>query len=202
MPNTFEEAVKELEAKEKELEEEKVKLETVKGETQEYETKKQALESETKRILDELVIARKQKEEAKQKDVSFQEKFKEEQKQKALLKFFEEFKYESEDSKKILLSTYQKIDSGSVDSENIYRDLVKSHLIANSDKYIGLEKKINQISGSAEEFLKSSASSGFSGSASGIREDSVDMTRDDVEAAKFSGLPIETYMDLKKRGKI
>jgi hypothetical protein len=157
---------------------------------------------ERERVLADIAEKRKEKEALNASDKTFQAKFREEQKAKAESKFFSEFKYEDEAKKKELLDTFSRLDSGSVDADNIYTDMVRAHLYLNPDKYIGIERQAAKFAGSADEFMKAQSTSAFTGAGNLPTGETVELDELDIKAAQFAGIPIEVYKDLKRRGKV
>jgi len=197
--NELQKQIEELEKTEQELKTKQEALEKIKTTVEDYENKKSALEKELERITADLAAKR---EERRQKDLTFQERFEEEQRAKATKKFFADFGYSDPESQKKVLEVFERIKSGSVDADLIYGDLIKSHLILNPEKYIQLEQKIKQLSGNVDEFLKSASGSAFSGLGKETREEEVELTAEDREAIRITGIPEAAYRDLKRRGKI
>lgn len=192
----------ELEQKQKEIEEKEKELESKKAEIQNYEEQKTALTQEKERLLSDIEKARAEKREAEKKEVSFQEKFKNEQLEKAKTKFFQEFGYTEKEKQDAVLGQYTSLNSQSVDAENIYNELVKIHVSNNAGRYIEFERKAIKFAGSADKFLESSSASAFAGSGASEIEQQVELTEDDIMAAQWSGTPLETMRKLKKEGKV
>jgi len=199
MADTLQQQIEELEKTEQELKTKQEELEKVKTTVEDYENKKQALEKELERITADLTAKR---EERRQKDLSFQEKFEAEQKAKATEKFFKDFGYSDPETQKNLLEVFERVKSGSIDADLIYKDLVRAHLILNPDKYIQLEQKVKSIAGNVDEFLKGVSSSAFAGLSHKVESEEVELTPEDIEAMKFSGISEQAYKDLKRRGKV
>lgn len=191
--------IEELEKKEEEIKQKQAELESIKSTVEDYENKKIALEKELERIKADLEETRRQR---REKDETFQEKFRAEQLEKAKQKFFANFKYSDPESQKKLLETFEKIKGDSVDADLIYQDLVRAHLVLNPEKYINLEKKVEELAGSAEEFLKGQSSSAFVGISKEVSTEEIELTPEDREAIKFSGIPEAAYRELKKRGRV
>lgn len=194
--------VKELEKIEQDIVTKTAELDKVKADTTDYESKKEALEKEHVRVLDEIKVAREEKNKAQTKDKSFQEQFRNEQLEKAKQRIFSDFKYQDEDSKKKLLDTFTKLDDGSVDTELIYKNLTRAHLYLNPEKYIGLEQKVSKMVGSADDFLKDSSTFSFTGVGEGQIQEDVELTKTDMEAIQFTGMSMDTYKKLKKEGRV
>ena len=70
----------------------------------------------------------------------FAAKFREEQKQKAIRKFVTDFGI-GDDEKSKLLEQFEKMDSGKMDAEYIYEDLVGVYAFVNKDKLVEAEKE-------------------------------------------------------------
>jgi chromosome segregation ATPase len=197
--NELQKQIEELEKTEQELKTKQEELEKIKTTVEDYGNKKSALEKELERITADLTAKR---EERRQKDLTFQERFEEEQKAKAKKRFFENFGYSDPESQKKVLEVFERIKSGSVDADLIYGDLVKAHLVLNPEKYIQLEQKIKQFSGNVDDFLKNVSSSAFSGLGKETKTEEVELTPEDMEAIRITGIPEMAYRDLKRRGKI
>ena len=141
------------------------------------------------------------REEKRKKDETFQERFRREQLTKAQERFFKEFGYEDFKLKDELLANFQKYDSGSLDAENIYRDLKRSHVAMNPDKYIEIE---NRVKKSQEAATLASADASNSGFAPGSLPDGdfTDLDSEDIQAIRWSGMAIDKYRELKRSGKL
>lgn len=196
---TLEEELQKLQAAEAKVKAEQEKLEAIKEEVEGYEAKKSALEKEEQRLKAAILALR---EEKRKSDATFQEKFKKEQLNKAQEKFFQDFGYTEAEAQNKLLEVYQKIDDGSVDAENIYRNLEKAHVLLNASSYIALEKKAKELSGSAEEFLKQQSSSAFPSGGEMESGKTVVLDAEDEEAIRKFHIPRERYIELKAKGKI
>lgn len=184
-----------VEAKKAEL----AKLEAEgKAQTTEEQAKRDGLKQEHERLLADVTKIR---EEKRSKDESFQEKFRREQIQKAQDRFFKEFGYEDAKLKDELMANFEKYDNGSFDSENIYRDMKRAHVAMNPDKYIEIESKVKQAQEHAKQFNADASGSGFAGG-SLPEGDFTDLDAEDVQAIRWSGMPVEKYRELKKAGKL
>lgn len=169
-----------------------------KAKTVEEQARRDALKLEHERILGELTKTR---EEKRQKDETFEAKFRREQIEKAQQRFFKEFGYEDFKLKDELMANFQKYDSGSLDAENIYRDLKRSHVAMNPDKYIDIENRVKQSQEAANQANADASASGFA--AGGLPEgDFTDLDADDIQAIRWSGMNVEKYRALKKAGKL
>jgi chromosome segregation ATPase len=186
-----------LEEVKQEIEAKQAELDRVKGETSDYENKKSALNKELERIIAKIEDARQQK---RQADVAFQAQFKREQEEKAKAQFFEKFSYDDA-ARKSILDDFARSGSTAIDADNIYQELVRLHVARNASKYLSLEEKAKEFAGSAEKFLETSSSAGFASGGS-PPTGQTELTAEDIEAAKFSGMSLEVYRDLKSRGKI
>lgn len=189
--------LKKLEDAQAKTEAELKKLEATKGMAEGYETRVAALKKEEERLKSAILSYR---EEKRKKDLTFQEQFRKEQQDKATAKFFQEYGYSEPEAQKKLLDAYKKIDDGSVDAENIYKNLEKSHLLVNSPQYIALEKKVKEMAGSAEEFLKQQSSSAFAEGGTAGEGGVVVLDAEDEEAVRKFHIPREKYIELKQKG--
>lgn len=195
--------VEELQKKEADIKKQGEDLESKKSEIGDFEAKKAGLSQELERVRKDIDDARKEKtlERSKQEE-SFQEKFRKEQVTKATQKFINDFGYTDDAKKAALLAEFTKRDSGALDAENIYADLKRVHVSLNPDLYLELEKKNVQLQKDAEAFAAQASGSGFTGAYSTQNPSEVELTPDDIKAAQFSRMPLETYKRLKAEGKI
>lgn len=70
----------------------------------------------------------------------FAVRFREEQKQKAVNKFTADYNL-NDDEKSKILETFEKMDSGKMDAENIYDDLVGVYAFVNKDRLVEADKE-------------------------------------------------------------
>jgi hypothetical protein len=169
-----------------------------KAKSVEEQSKRDALRQEHERLLGDITRMR---EEKRKKDETFQERFRREQLTKAQDRFFKEFGYEDFKLKDELMANFEKYDSGSLDAENIYRDLKRSHVAMNPDKYIEMEGRVRK----AQEAAKlSNASASDSAFAQGSLPDGdfTDLDQEDIQAIRWSGMNVEKYRELKRTGKL
>ncbi len=177
-------------------------LEKNKSENANYESQKDALSKENERILNDIKAAREERRKLSEKDKTFAEKFRDEQLEKAKQRFLKDFKYEDESAKEKLLETFKKLDGGSVDADNIYQDLVRTHLYLNPDKYIGIEKQMGAYKDAAFDNAAAQSSSGFNGGDANLNQGDIELTPDDIAAIQWAGMSTDTYKKLKAEGKI
>jgi hypothetical protein len=173
------------------------RLEALKKDIKEYEARKLALQKEEKRLREAILAYR---EEKRKQDLTFQEKFKKEQEDKAKTKFFADYEYKDPELQKRLLEVYAKIDDGSLDVDNIYKNFQKAHLLLHHEKYVEMEKKMKELEGGAQTFVSQQSSAAFSGTEAGITEEPVILTEEDEEAIRQFSIPREKYIELKKKG--
>ena len=195
-----EKAILDLEATQKQIQEEQAKLEATKAEITDYETRKEALDKELERVQSDIAKAKEERRQTELKDKSFQERLRSENLEAAKAKFFSSFNYKPEDKDK-LLEAFKKFDSQAVNVDLIYKDLVKAHVSLNADKYVQLENEIKQMKVESEKLNSFQSSSGFSGGETPPVE-SITLTEDDIRAAKWTGLSLERYKELKAKGLI
>jgi len=190
--------LQELKKTEEQTQAELKKLEEIKGQVDNYESQKAALEKELQRIRAAIDEARDQK---RNLDKSFVEKLREENLEKAKAKVKKELGY-SDDSFKALEEAFKRFDSQAVTEDKIYEDFVAAHLHLNASKYIQMEKELSQLKANAEEFNKIQSNSAGEGEGNPPSTEGIILTKYDIEAARFSGMPLETYRRLKAEGKI
>lgn len=89
-------------------------------------------------------------------DNDFATKFREEQKGKAIKKFVTEFGVSDEEKTKIL-DQFEKMDSGKMDAENIYDDLVGVYAFLNRDTLVQADKERQARQAAAEEETQNAA---------------------------------------------
>jgi len=169
-----------------------------KAKTVEEQSRRDALKQEYERLLGDVTKMRETK---RIKDETFQEKFRREQLDKAKDRFFKEFGYEDFKLKDELMANFEKYDSGSLDAENIYRDLKRSHVAMNPDKYIDIENRVRKAQEAAKLENVSASDSAF---AQGSLPDGdfTDLDAEDIQAIRWSGMAVEKYRELKRSGKL
>lgn len=190
--------LEELEKIKEELEIKKQELEKTKNEIEDYENKKIALEKELSRVQEQIKSSR---EEKRKKDEELSEKLRAENLEKAKSKIISEFGYQDKEKLNALLEVFNKIDDGSLTEDKLYNSLLQAHLILNSNKYIEIEKKLKEMGKSAEDLVKDLSTSSTIGINKEQTEDLI-LTKEDIEAAKWAGIPLERYKELKLKGKI
>ena len=169
-----------------------------KAKTIEEQSRRDALKQEHERLLNDVTRMR---EEKRKKDETFQERFRREQLTKAQERFFKEFGYDDFKLKDELMANFEKYDSGSLDAENIYRDLKRSHVAMNPDKYIDIENRVKKSQEAASLANADASNSGFA-SGSLPEGDFTDLDSEDIQAIRWSGMNIEKYRELKRSGKL
>ena len=193
----LEDNVAKLEATKVELEQQTADLEKVKAETADYTVKKDGLTTELERVQTDITKA---KEDRRQKDTSFQDKLRGENLTIAKEKFFGEFKYTDEERTR-LEAEFPKYDSNSVSADLIYKDMLKAHVARDPQKYVELERNVNRLTAESEEFKARISGSGFM--TGGLpATDSMGLSKEDIQAAQWAGIPLQEYARLKKEGKI
>ncbi len=194
----IEQNLEELEKTEKEKEEQLNELNKIKEETEDYENKKKALELELNRVREAIDKAR---EEKRNIDKSFVEKLREENLEKAKSIFSQRDEYKNNpEALNALMQTFTKIDDGSVTEDKILEGFQKAHLILNASKYIDMEKKLQNMKSEAETLNRDLSTSAFA--EGNLPTEGVELTKEDIEAARWSGLSLERYKELKAKGKI
>lgn len=163
------------------------------------QAKVDALAKEEARLQEAIRAAR---EEKRKKDMTFEEKFRTEQFEKAKTKFYSDYKYSDPEAQKKVLEVLTKVGSGSVDADNVYKDLEAAHLLLNKDKYINLEREVSRSEAAAAAYAADASGSGFSGAGDSQRQEQVDLSPDDVRAANWAHIPLEKYRELKSKGKL
>ena len=195
----IEQQLTELQQQEAALVQQKSELEKAKTETADYEAKKVALEKEHERILKAIDADRIQKNSS---DKSFAEKLRQENLAKARQKFIVEHGYQDKpDALKSLDETFKKFDSGSMTAENIEDDFFAAHIKLNTSKYKEMENTVQTLKKQADEYTKSASGSAFDGAGSPPIEE-VQLTPEDLQAARWANIPLEKFRELKAKGKI
>ena len=169
-----------------------------KAKTVEEQSRRDALKQEYERLLGDVTKMRETK---RIKDETFQEKFRREQLDKAKDRFFKEFGYEDYKLKDELMANFEKYDSGSLDAENIFRDLKRSHVAMNPDKYIDIENRVKKAQ-EAAKFENASASDSAFAQGSLPDGDFTDLDQEDIQTIRWSGMNVEKYRELKRSGKL
>lgn len=195
----IEDTIKDLEAKKASLESDIAKLEPIKGEVKQAEEKKEALLKEHQRILADITAARTDKKSATAPDIGT--KLREENLQKAINQASIELGYDKNpDGLKALQEEFKKFDSGAINTENIYNDIIRTHAALNAHKYIQMEKDAKRGSAEANNLNANMSTSGFATGTVVTQE--VQLDKEDIEAANRIHMPIDTYKKLKAEGKI
>lgn len=195
----LEEKIAQLEAIEKDIQQKQAELEKAKAEIQDYEKRKEALAQELARVQEEITRLKEERREEKEKEESFLEKLRKENFEAAVTRFFNEFGYKPEDQSKFL-EAFKKYDSGAVNPDLIYEDLLRAHVALNPKKYISLEKELEKLRESSTSFNAEMSTTGF---ISGEKTSpGVELTEDDIRAAKWANIPLERYKELKAKGLI
>jgi|SRR6185436_4569724 len=194
----LEQNVAKLEATQKEIQEKTMALDKVKADTADYESKSAALKAELDRVNSDIARA---KDERRQKDSTFQDRLRTENLEVAKTKFFAEHKYEPAEQAK-LLEEFKKHDSGSVNPDLILNDFRRTHVALNTEKYLKLEEDMNRLRSNSEEFNRLASSTGFSGASMGVKTEDNGLSKEDIQAAGWAGIPLERYKKLKAEGKV
>lgn len=200
--NELETKIKTAQEEEAELKSKGDELEKIKAETADYAEQKVALQKEIDRNKATLETLHKDKEEAKVQNESFQKRFRNEQLEKAKTKAFVDFGITEPEEQKKVLDFFSKIDGGAIDSELIYRDLVRAVAAVDSDSYVKLRNKAASLSGSAQAFIKDESNLGGIVPPIENNEGAVVLDQKDLEAIRWSGMNPEVYKKLKREGKI
>lgn len=198
MMSEIEDKVAKLEATEKELQAKQAELDKSNVELEEKNKQKAALELELGRVRADIT---KEKETRRQKDLSFEERTRNENLALAKTKFFGKFQYTKEEQDKFL-EDFKRFDSNAVSSDLIYLDLLKAHVARNPEKYISLEERVNELSKGSEELKAALSSAGFAAAGGLPATESEGLTKDELQAAQWAGLPPKEYKRLKEQGKI
>ena len=140
--------------------------------------RKQALKKDGERI----------DEKKKTEEKNIFEKFQTEQFEKAKARFFSDsrFTFKDEPTKQKVVEEFAKINSGSVDSENIFNDLKKAYALVNSDELLNQREKLVQFEKGAIDYNSMSANA--KGGAGGKDE------------GTYSQTARELYVELQKSG--
>ena len=174
-------------------------LEKTKGEVKENEEKKEALSKELNRIM---TLINKARDEKRTEEVSFVGKLRQENLQKIKDRFIKEVGLEGKaDAIKALEESFSRIDSNSVTEDKIYSDFKKAYVSLDPDKFITFEKKNKELESMAEEMKANMSNSADAGSQP-ISSESIELTKEDITAANWAGIPLEEYRKLKAKGKV
>ncbi len=161
-----------------------------------------ALKKEEQRIKDNINALRTEKRDI---DKTLVEKLREENLESAKLRIAKEFGYDKPEALETLTKVFSKHDSGSVTEQKIYEDLRRAHVQLNAEKYLALEQEHRRLSEGADAYTASMSSSGAAGGSapeSASPDADVPLSKEDYEAARWAGMPIAKYAQLKKEGKI
>lgn len=188
-----------LEATEKQLKDKQAELAASTASVEEKEKQKKGMEAELLRVQTEITSA---KEERRSKDASFQEKLRSENLEKAKSEFFTQFKYEKPEEQAQFLEEFKKYDSQAVNPESILKDMVRAHVASNPAKYVELERTLARLRESGVDVTAASAGSAFTGSSTPPPNQTAGLSEDDIRAAQWANIPLDTYKRLKQEGKI
>ena len=159
----------------------------------------EALGKEKDRILTDVSALRetRRKEEANQLTT-----FRNENLQKAKQNVMLKFGYKSEEMP-TLEDEFKKIDSGAVSADLIEKDYIKAHIALNPERYLKAEEELNRLKSSGDVMVADASTMASMGAGEGMPAIAdVQLTPEDIEAARFSGTSLEIMKDLKRRGKI
>jgi hypothetical protein len=191
--------VAQLEATEKQLQAKQTELAASTASVEEKQKQKAAMDAELLRVQTDITTA---KEERRTKDATFQEKLRGENLETAKAKFFTEFKYVEPEDQNKFLESFKQYDSQSVNPELIYNDMLKAHVASNPAKYIELERTAARLKEGGIDFTTAAAGSAFDGAGALPVDNTSGLSADDMRAAQWAGIPVETYKRLKSEGKI
>ncbi len=191
--------VAELEATEKKIQEQQAALATSTAAVEEKESQKAALDKELVRVQTEITKA---KEDRRNEDASFQTKMRGENIKAASEKLFKDFGIKPEDQEKFLETFKAKFDSGAVNQELIYGDMETAYVAQHPKEMLAAKRIADKLKENAVEYDRIASSAGFSGGGLEVRTGGVELDAADIEAARYSGMPLETYKKLKAEGKL
>lgn len=206
MAGELEGRVAELEATETKLAEKTKELEKVGQDvtaTEEAKTKAkadlEALKAEQDRVKADIAKA---KSERRSEDSNFQQKLRGENLEAAKEKVLSEFGITEPAAQSQLLEEFKKFDTGAVNAELIARDMRKAYASLHADELLETQRRVKVLSEGSDSLREALSSTSFSGSGLGVREESTDLSPEDIQAARNIGMPLERYKQLKKEGKI
>ena len=124
--------------------------------------------------------------------------FREEQKQKAIRKFITDYGI-TEDEKNRILELHAKMDSGKVDADNIYEDLVGVYAFVNKDRLVEAEKE-RKAREAAAAAAAAQAAGGAPGAPTGIEPPKFSEVTQSL--AKQAGITPEAADKIVKEGTV
>lgn len=140
-------------------------LRTLRAERKKEEDAVAALR-EAKRKQEELAADAQRK--ADQANLTFEQKFRAEQTDKAKAKIFAQLGVEKEEEKLAIEEHFKKLDSGKTDVDNIAKDFLKAAVAANPERYLEAVNRVKDFASGAAGFNASGAMSpGGSGEGGG-----------------------------------
>lgn len=195
--------VAELEATETALQAKKTELEAVSAETETAKADKQtqmdAMTAELARVQSDIAAAKEERRKAQEKDTSFQQKLRDENLEAAKLSFFTKFNVKPEEQASFL-EQFKKFDSQAVNADLIVRDMRATYAYLHADELIDTKQKVDILAEGSEELKAQMSSMGFTGGSP--PPDGSGLTAEDIQAAQWAGIPLETYKQLKAQGKV
>lgn len=192
----------ELQSKEVEINAKVAELESKKSEVSDYETRKSALDSELNRVQTDIAAKKEERRKVEVKDQSFADKMRTENLEAAKARIVSEFKLEP-DAQAKLAEEFRKHDSGSVNSDLLYRDFRKAYAAMNAEALLETQQRVARLSEGSAEFKAALSTSGFPGANAGPIGGGADgLTNEDIQAAQWAGMPLERYKQLKAEGKV
>lgn len=186
-----------LEATEAQIKVKQEELAASAASVEEKGKQKTAMDAELVRVQADITKA---KEERRQKETSFSDQLRGENTEAALKRYFDEYKITPEDQVKFREDFKGK--SEAVTPDLIFKDILKARVSSNPEHYAELERQIESLKASGVDVTVSSASSVFVGSGTLPKDNTAGLDNDDIRAAQWANIPLETYKRLKAEGKI
>ena len=199
MADTVEQGLEALQKLEGDLKTKQEEFDKLKTLTAEEQSKKAALEQELSRVQKQIDESRESK---RKEESSFTGQLRDENLEKAKQRIIKDMGYEGKpEAIKALEDTFAKLDSKAITEDKIYDDLLSAHAVLNRARYANIEKTMKEQQQEADR-LKEIMSSGVSLGNQPTPIESVTLSPEDIAAAKWAGIPIEKYKELRSRGKV
>ena len=190
--------VAELEATEAKIKQKQEELEKSNLEVDDKTKQKAALDAEVARVQKEIVDA---KELRRNGEMSFQEKLQTENLESAAKKVFEELGIDKPEDQAQFLESFKKTKPDAITVDSLSKAMRTKYAAEHADELIASRNREKELESGAADFSADASSSGAMGArlaAPTAGNDSLDA--DDIAAARWAGIPLEKYKELKKKG--
>jgi hypothetical protein len=195
MASEIETKLAELQQAEANVKAKQAELDKATLDVEEKGKQKAALDAELQRVQADIAAA---KESRRKEDESFQTKLQKENLQTAASKVFNDVGIKPEDQAKFL----EGFKPEAVSVDGIATELRKKYASEHADDLIQRKVITDRLAAGSEDFARQMSSAGFSGAGFAEHNDGQGLDEDDIAAAKFSGMSVERYRELRNKGKL